>query len=184
MTTFFRFSMLCVAFLCWGCSSQAAKEDNPKTAHAAPDTPTDTMEASLVSKGGSSLRGHVIVAQKEDRFTLTVNVHSGTPGSRYQVAFFDNGNCSSPNAFSAGKLWLPPETPADPATWIPRVSIDVGGSGSLIVRSLPNPQRHPIAVFKNKSVLIFDGKIAPLEPGVINDVIACGVFSVPKPFFD
>jgi hypothetical protein len=144
--------------------------------------PETSLEAPLYSKGGSAVRGEVTISQHDDTWRLSVSLHAAMPDERFRVAFFDNGNCSSPNAFSAGKLWAPPDTPSDvdPGTWIPLIHSDFNGEANIVSLRLPNPGRHSLEVFRKKSVLIFQRRdVQVLKPGVKNDVAACGVFNTP-----
>ncbi|MDR0247881.1 MAG: hypothetical protein LBI16_05775 [Burkholderiales bacterium] len=143
------------------------------------------LAASLFSKGGSSAQGKITIYQRDDRWQLSVTAFSLPPGRPYRVAFFDNGNCSSPNAFSAGKLWLPPDTPEGIRSdkWIPLFYSDSIGGLDVVTR-LPNPGKHSEEVFRNRSVLVFAGDTAQEpKPSVPNEVIACGVFDTIQTFF-
>jgi len=143
------------------------------------------LAAPLFSKGGSSAQGKITIYQKDDRWLLSVSIFGLPPGASYRVAFFDNGNCSSPNAFSAGKLWLPPDTPEGtrPDKWIPPFYAGTNGSLDAAVR-LPNPGQHSEEVFRKRSVLVFAGDaVQELKPGVPNEVAACGVFDTIQALF-
>jgi Cu/Zn superoxide dismutase len=143
------------------------------------------LEAPLLSKGGSSAQGKISIYQKDDRWQLSATMFSLPPGASYRVAFFDNGNCSSPNAFSAGKLWLPPDAPEGTRSdkWIPLFYSGVNGSLDAVTR-LPNPGRHSEEAFRGRSVLVFaDDRVQELKPGVPNNVVACGVFDTIQALF-
>ncbi|MCL2296738.1 MAG: hypothetical protein FWC38_10440 [Proteobacteria bacterium] len=143
------------------------------------------LAAPLFPKGGSSAQGKITVYQKGDRWQLSVTVFGLPPGATLRVAFFDNGNCSSPNAFSAGKLWLPPDAPEGtrPDKWISLFYTSVNGSLDAVTR-LPNPGRHSEEAFRSRSVLVFaDDNVQELKPGVPNNVVACGVFDTIEAFF-
>jgi Copper/zinc superoxide dismutase (SODC). len=162
---------------CGGKAAQAPVENEPR------EKKETILRADLLSKGGSAVHGFVSVAARKDRWVVSANITGATFGD-YRVAFFDNGNCSSPNAFSAGKLWAPPETPSDPAIWVPLLTADTVGNMQTIAR-LPNPQRLDVSVFKKRSVLIFSGRnVSELKPGVRNEVVACGVFDTPSSLLD
>ncbi|MDR2710618.1 MAG: hypothetical protein LBB65_04725 [Burkholderiales bacterium] len=147
--------------------------------------PLRGLEAPLFSKGGSSAQGKITVSQSGNRWHLSIAIFGVPPASLYRVAFFDNGNCSSPNAFSAGKLWLPPGTPADikPDKWISPVHASIAGGIDVVAR-LPNPEQRNEEVFRKRSVLVFAGNdVQELKPGVANDVVACGVFDTIQTLF-
>jgi Cu/Zn superoxide dismutase len=168
----------------------AACSNNPVNAPGPAENPEKKkslrgLEAHLIAKGGSSARGKVTINQKGDRWQLSITAFSLPPGLAYRVAFFDNGNCSSPNAFSAGKLWLPPGSPEGtrPDVWIPSLYTDTLGNADVVMR-LPNPVGHDEEVFRKRSVLIFFGNTAQeLKPGVPNEVVACGVFDTIQTLF-
>lgn len=143
------------------------------------------LEAPLFPKGGSSAQGKITIYQKDDRWQLSVTVFGLSPGASLRVAFFDHGNCSSPNAFSAGKLWLPPDAPegTQPDKWITLFHTTANGSLDAVTR-LPNPGRHSEEAFRSRSVLVFAGDtVQELKPGVPNGVVACGVFDTIQTFF-
>lgn len=147
--------------------------------------PMRGLEAPLYAKGGSGVQGKITVIQSGDRWRLSITLFGLPPSSTYRLAFFDNGNCSSPNAFSAGKLWAPPGTPEGtrPDRWIPTFS--AGQAGSIdAVTSLPNPGEHDESVFRKRSILVFAGMdVEELKPSVRNDVVACGVFDTIQTLF-
>jgi hypothetical protein len=136
------------------------------------------LEAPLFPKGGSSAKGSISVYPRGERWVLSVSIVGLPPNTAYRVAFFDNGNCSSPNAFSAGKPWLPPETPEGTRAdkWITTMHATMHGTIDSAVR-LPNPSRHNEEVFRKRSVLVFIGEhVQELKPDIPNNVVACGVF--------
>ncbi|MCL2873208.1 MAG: hypothetical protein FWF41_09635 [Betaproteobacteria bacterium] len=147
--------------------------------------PMRGLEALLYAKGGSSAQGKIMVVQSGDRWRLSITIFGLPPSSTYRLAFFDNGNCSSPNAFSAGKLWPPPGTPEGTRLdrWIPTFSASQGGSIDAVT-SLPNPSEQNESVFRKRSVLVFAGiDVQELKPSVRNDVVACGVFDTIQTLF-
>ncbi|MDR2172639.1 MAG: hypothetical protein LBE32_00265 [Burkholderiales bacterium] len=164
----------------------ACSSNNPASASAEkPKEPIRGLEAPLFPKGGASAQGKITIYQKDDRWQLSVTVFGLPPGKSLRVAFFDHGNCSSPNAFSAGALWLPPDTPEGtrPDKWIPLFHTTANGSLDAVTR-LPNPGRHTEEAFRSRSVLVFAGDtVQELKPGVPNGVVACGVFDTIQTFF-
>ncbi|MDR0770811.1 MAG: hypothetical protein LBE75_06385 [Burkholderiales bacterium] len=166
-------AMVLVLSACGGSTLSGASGDPPGD-----NKPLRGLAAPLFSKGGSSAQGKITIYQKDDRWQLSVTIFSLSPGASYRLAFFDNGNCSSPNAFSAGKLWSPPDMPEGirPDKWIPLLHADTLGNLDAVTR-LPNPGRHNEEVFRKRSVLVFVGDtVRELAPGVSNEVAACGVF--------
>lgn len=172
--------LACLFAACSGQSVQRIAEDDQ------PEKPENMLEARMLPKGGSSIKGTITVAAKGKSWRVSVIV-TGAPYGDYRVAFFDNGNCTSPNAFSAGKIWMPPGIPegTEADRWIPLLNPDPATGNAQLTTRLPNPEGHGIDLFHNRSVLIFSGRNAEeLAPGVRNDVVACGTFEVPTSLFD
>jgi hypothetical protein len=168
----------------------AACSSNPVNAPDSAENPEKRksprgLEARLIAKGGSSAQGRIAIDQKGDRWQLSITVFALSASSLYRVAFFDHGNCSSPNAFSAGKLWLPPGSPEGtrPDVWISSLYTDTLGNADVVMR-LPNPAGHNEEVFRKRSVLVFAGSaVQELKPGAPNEVVACGVFDTIQTLF-
>jgi Cu/Zn superoxide dismutase len=138
--------------------------------------PSPGLVAPLVGLG-SAVSGKVRVIDRGDGITVMV---SGTnlPIGEYRVAFHQNGNCSSPNGFSAGPAWAPPGR--SPATLIPPLrNSDGNAEASVSVSGVHTAGENGLA---GRSVLLYWGKIEEVRPGVRNNVIACGIFEPVKPF--
>lgn len=171
---------LAAALVLGACSSGKLSNAPGSPVEMPPEKERQTrgLEAPLYSKGGSSAQGAITIYQKDDRWQLSITIFALPPATAYRLVFFDNGNCSSPNAFSAGKPWLPPDTPEGtrPDKWIPYMYADGRGNIDAVIR-LPNPAQHSEEVFRKRSVLVFAGdKVTELKPGVPNEVVGCGVF--------
>lgn len=141
----------------------------------------DTLEARLVSKGGSGARGTVRFAQTGKGLELSVYFYNVPVGS-YRVAVHANGNCTSPNAFSAGAPWIPPG-----ATQPIVVGFSVDENGADFSQRVPGlTLTGPMGV-SGRSAVIHQGWNGPLDavPDVPNDRVACGVFGdvLPLPTF-
>ena len=141
----------------------------------------DTLEARLVSKGGSGARGTVRFAQTGKGLELSVYFYNVPVGS-YRVAVHANGNCTSPNAFSAGVPWIPPG-----ATQPIVFGFFVDENGADFSRRVPGlTLTGPMGV-SGRSAVIHQGWNGPLDavPDVPNDRVACGVFGdvLPLPTF-
>ena len=67
-------------------------------------------EARFLPIGGSSLTGAAMLGAYDGGVQMQVNFNGRGPG-RYRVMIHANGNCSSPNGFSAGPPWAPPGVP-------------------------------------------------------------------------
>ena len=144
-------------------------------------TRADTLEARLVSKGGSGARGTVRFAQTGKGLELSVYFYNVPVGS-YRVAVHANGNCTSPNAFSAGAPWIPPG-----ATQPIVFGFFVDENGADFSRRVPGlTLTGPMGV-SGRSAVIHQGWNGPLDavPDLPNDRVACGVFGdvLPLPTF-
>ena len=60
--------------------------------------------ARLVSKNGSATYGNVVFTQRGDKVAILANVFN-IPGGPHSFYIHETGNCSSPNAASAGPVW-------------------------------------------------------------------------------
>jgi len=141
----------------------------------------DTLEARLVSKGGSGARGAVRFAQTGKGLELSVYFYNVPVGS-YRVAVHANGNCTSPNAFSAGAPWIPPG-----ATQPIVFGFYVDENGADFSQRVPGlTLTGPMGV-SGRAAVIHQGWNGPLDavPDVPNDRVACGVFGdvLPLPTF-
>jgi Cu-Zn family superoxide dismutase len=151
------------------CGGQPAKETAP---------PRVNVEAKLVGIGGSSANGSAVLY--ETRSGVDVNVWLGSAGpGQYRIAVHENGNCSSPNGFSAGPPWGPPG--GKPVA----VLFDKGDDTRTAVVSLPGYRLAGPNGVTGRSVIIHAGPASSLEaqPGVPNSRIACGVIGNPVQMF-
>lgn len=119
----------------------------------------------------SAVSGKVRVFDRGDGITVLVS-GANLPFGEYRVAFHENGNCSSPNGFSAGPAWAP--VGRSPATLIPPLNNPDGNAeASVYVAGVHTTGENGLA---GRSVMLYWGAITPVQPGVRNNVIACGVF--------
>ena len=170
-----RFAWL-VAALFAGCASDGTwYQIAPAPAAAAP------ANLGLVAnlRGlSSAARGKVRVIDKGDGVTVLV---SGTnfPPNQFRVSFNVNGNCSSPNGFSAGPPWAPPGM--NPYELIPLFwNADGNPQGEAFVRGVHTTGENGVA---GRSVVIYWGpKVTDALPDVPNNRTACGVFEPVPPF--
>jgi Cu-Zn family superoxide dismutase len=126
--------------------------------------------AQLVPKNGSVVVGTIRIVPRDDGVTVNIRATSLRPG-RFRVLFHSTGNCSSPNAFSAGAPWSPPGT--EPAVlWLAGSS---EGDATLSQRLRGYKLDGPDGLV-GKSVVLHEAT-GPLDaqPGVPNGRLACGV---------
>ena len=79
-------------------------------ASKAPNGAPTMAEARFQPINRSSVVGAAILAGYDGGVRLQVNFNGPGPGE-YRVMIHANGNCSSPNGFSAGAPWAPPGVP-------------------------------------------------------------------------
>ena len=150
----------------------------PKMSDIVPSTGNQAV-AKLVSKNGSSTTGTVLFTQRGDKVALLVQVFN-LAGGPHSLYIHETGNCSSPNAASAGPVWnargaspgarrsgeLPNivvrhEENATLEAQVAGLSVGTGAANDVIGHSV-----------------VVHGKLDPdpkPEFGVINDWLACGV---------
>jgi len=153
-----------------GCESKA-----PAPGAASP--PPTMAEAKFRPIGGSSLAGAAILAAYDGGVRIQVNFQGEGPG-QYRVMVHANGNCSSPNGFSAGAPWAPPGVPLKEEGY-PIHKAD--NSGSFVVR-LPGYRIDGPDGVLGRSVVVHAGAMGSLAavPDVPNNRIGCGVIGPPS----
>ncbi len=128
---------------------------------------------------GSSTQGKVRVYDYRDGIMVLVS-GSNLPPNQFRVSFNVNGNCSSPNGFSAGPPWAPPGmNPYDlvPMFW----NADGNAQGEAYVPGVHTTGENGVA---GRSVVIYWGdKVTDAVPDVPNNRAACGVFEPVQPLF-
>src|SRR5207244_1359936 len=90
--------------------------------------PSPGLVASLRGLG-AAVTGKVRVIDRGDGITLLISAIN-MPIGEYRVAFHQNGNCSSPNGFSAGPAWAP--SGQSPATLIPPLTNSDGNAEASV----------------------------------------------------
>ena len=129
---------------------------------------------------GSAIVGRVRVIDRGDGVSVLLSANNILQGS-YRMAFHQNPNCSSPNAFSAGPAWSPAGT--NPATLIPPLFQRNDGATDveLHVSGVHTQGENGLA---GRSVVLYVGStITEIKPGVPNNALACGVFEPVRPLF-
>ena len=125
---------------------------------------------------GSSLTGTVRVRESGELLIVMVSVSGLKPGGTYRVVFHENGNCSSPNGFSAGAQWTPPGTRDAATRVVPLLHASTEGTALLTARL--RGLRMGEGGMTNRGVLVYEGTEAETpRPSVPNNVVACGAFA-------
>jgi len=163
----------------WNPSTWFSRDSQPSGA-----TPRELPGVEARMKAiGSAINGVVRVRESGDLFVLRADFGGLTPGAEYRIVLHENGNCSSPNAFSAGAPWSPPGAGASPAQLIPVMRAASEGSGILTVR-LKGVRMGGDGGLLKRSVVIYQGYTPePLRPGVPNNAVGCGVFEPSQTLF-
>lgn len=153
-----------------GCVTREAPRDAAE--------PGAASEANLRSIGGSAIRGNISVIPRSNSVTIVVSMSGAAPGT-YRVAIHANGNCGSPNGFSAGPPLVFAET-GKPIVVDFDVSFEVGAALTRRVGgvALKNP-----ADLNGRSVVVHFGRSGTLDaaPDVPNGRAACGVLGPLQP---
>ena len=134
-------------------------------------------EARFRQIGGMSMTGAAILHEYDGGVQMKVNFNGPGPG-QYRVMIHANGNCTSPNGFSAGAPWAPPGVPLAEEGY-PFIKSD--DSASVVVR-LPGYRLDGPNGVAGRSVVVHAsarGTIVAL-PDVPNDRIGCGVIGKPS----
>ena len=171
-----RYAALAAAVLLSACSSTASMD--PRTWFAKDATPAPKareepgVEARLKDMG-AGVSGAVYVRESGDLLVVRLVMQTDRPGT-YRVVFHANGNCSSPNAFSAGAPWSPPGATASPGRLVPPAYAGTDGNVTLVARI----RGVRMGDLDKRGVLIYRGDdTTPPQPDVPNNVVACGVFT-------
>jgi superoxide dismutase, Cu-Zn family len=138
------------------------------------------VEARFTGAGGSVVTGAAVLKRYDGGVIMMVNFANVGPGP-YRVAIHANGNCSSPNAFSAGPPWAPPGHEG------PVPILRLLKSDDLTAHSirLPGYRIEGPDGITGRSVVVHSGAQGSLEaqPGVPNNRIACGVIGPLRSIF-
>lgn len=163
-----------------GCASREAPRDAAGGVPAAPAAPEQvaSADATLRPIGGSAIRGNVSVIPRKDSVTIALSIAGAAPGA-YRVAIHANGNCSSPNGFSAGPPLIFAES-GKPVVVDFDLSVEVGVA---LTRRVGGIALASPAVLNGRSVVVHYGRTGTLDavPDVPNERVACGVLGPPQP---
>lgn len=126
--------------------------------------------ANLIGRNGSVVGGTVRFVARDDGVGVTVYATALPPGP-FRVVIHSRGNCSSPNAFSAGNPWSPPGLPPLVLT----ISANPDGTAQLSTRIRGYKLDGPDGVI-GKAVVVHEPRgTLEAQPDVPNGRIACGV---------
>ena len=138
------------------------------------------VEARFIGAGGSVVTGAAVLKSYDGGVIMMVNFGNIGPGP-YRVAIHANGNCSSPNAFSAG----PPWAPAGHDGPVPILRLIKSDDLTANTIRLPGYRIDGPDGIMGRSVVVHSGAQGSLEaqPGVPNNRVACGVIGPLRSLF-
>ena len=166
------------ASLVAGACSTSPPSDTAKADDAAKKVEMG-QQATLRAVGGSAVQGKVRVIDRGDGAVVLLSMMS--LHGPYRVAFHERPNCTSPNAFSAGRPWAPPAAGKRPEDLVP---ILYANSENRVESEVRVPKLHAAGAdgVAGRSVVIYAGTDIPdIRPDVPNSAIACGVFEAAEP---
>lgn len=142
------------------------------------------VEAVFSQVNASGMNGTARFVDRGGVTEVLIIVSNGPPTS-FSVAIHERGNCSSPNAFSAGKPWAPPGWPTPATRMFPSIVLNTNGTGDMTVRLRSLALSGPDSL-QGRAVLVHAGATVgeDLRPGVPNNVVLCGVIGPVRSFFD
>jgi superoxide dismutase, Cu-Zn family len=135
--------------------------------------------ALLKPRNNSNVTGTVSFTQRGDKVAVVADIHELTPG-QHSLYIHQVGNCTSPNAASAGKVWTLPGTPpgAPRQGDLPALVPTTEGNANVLisVRNLSVGDGKPTDVIGH-AVVVHAGLDPNPDPqfGVRNGWLACGV---------
>ncbi|HVR94009.1 MAG TPA: superoxide dismutase family protein [Casimicrobiaceae bacterium] len=141
--------------------------------------------AKLLPKNGSSVGGTVTFVQRGDKIVVAAVVHELTPGP-HSMYIHEVGNCSSPNAASAGKVWaLVGAAPGRTRSGnLPEIVAGSQGNASVVadLRGITLGDGSPLDIIGH-AVVVHSGVDLDPRPefGVLNGWLACGVIQRQQP---
>jgi Cu/Zn superoxide dismutase len=168
MSVFARFVTCLVALaLLASCSSTASDS-------AAQRARVGGLVAQLRSPS-SAVTGVARVYDYRDGVQVQVAIDNLIPG-RYRIAIHENGNCRSPNLFSAGPAWAPPGSAKPAADLLPQMYTNSDGNQNGYVAFISGVRTDQPPSLRGKSVVIHWGtSVGEAFPGQPNNRVACGV---------
>lgn len=139
---------------------------------------SDTSAAARLKPKNSSVTGAISFVQRGDKVVMAAVIQELLPGP-HLLFIHEVGNCSSPNAASAGRVWSVPGTASGKRLGdLPQLVAGTEGKANLVVSlsGITVGGGGPTDVI-GRSVVVHDSLNPDPRPefGVANDWIACGV---------
>lgn len=150
----------------------------PKMSDILPPTGNQAV-AQLVAKNGSGTYGNVMFTQRGDKVAVLVQVFN-VAGGPHSLYIHQTGNCSSPNAASAGPVWNAKGTSpgARRSGELPNLVVRHEETATLEAQVTGLSVGTAAANDVIGHSVVVHGKLDPdpkPEYGVVNDWLACGV---------
>jgi Cu-Zn family superoxide dismutase len=133
-----------VAGAAWAGKEQEKKAPPPQTQAAGKATskqPDGKASAAIEGRSGSSLSGTAEFKAHDGMLMITVTIQGAPPGE-HAVHIHEKGDCSAPDASSAGGHFNPgghqhgaPDSPEHHAGDLGNITIAADGTGSLMIHS-------------------------------------------------
>ena len=140
------------------------------------------LEARLRGSG-SSATGTVRVFDHRDGVVLQLSLYN-LPTGTYRIAFHEKGNCRSPNLFSAGQAWAPPDSGRTPDELLPQAMTDTAGDIPTYTAFIKGARAEGALSLRGRTVVVHWGnKVSDAFPGQPNNRFACGVLDTITPLF-
>ncbi|HSQ80955.1 MAG TPA: superoxide dismutase family protein [Casimicrobiaceae bacterium] len=164
-----------------GCATSGESGRAPEpAAPGAAAKPGLGQVALLRAIGGSAVTGRVRVVDHGDGAMVTVAAFN-LPIGEFRIAIQQIPNCTSPNGFSAGPAWAPPDSKRPPADLVPTLYANSSGTSQASVK-VAGLRATGVNGVAGHSVVVYAGsRVTEARPDVPNERIACGVFDVTEP---
>jgi|RhiMethySRZTD1v2_1073278.scaffolds.fasta_scaffold367829_2 Cu-Zn family superoxide dismutase len=141
------------------------------------------VEAPMRPVGGGSATGTAKFVDRGDGVVAMVVIANLPPGA-YRVAIHRDGNCTSPNAFSAGPAWAPPGSSKPANELLPVIITSSNGDATLTTRVSGLKTDGPNSL-QGRSVVVHYGTIVgEAMPGEPNNRVLCGTVGPVRSFFN
>jgi Cu-Zn family superoxide dismutase len=141
------------------------------------------LTARLLPIGGSAATGGAAFVQYPNSVGMDVSIYGMRVGV-YRAVIHADGNCSSPNGFSAGPPWSPPGVAPPLTAQVRSFVLNKDSSAELSVRLTGVTLDGPNGLL-GRSVVIHEGSEGSLQavPGIPNGRVACGVIGPVQALF-
>jgi Cu/Zn superoxide dismutase len=152
------------------------------TADTSPGSKGGGVQAVMLRPGGTGNPVNVRFVDRGDGVTMTLFA-TNLPLGTYRALVHVNGNCTSPNFFSAGPAWAPAGSPVPANRLTPEFTTNSDGDLTLTMHIAGARTTGPDGLL-GKSVVLHEGPVTEAVPGVRNERELCGVIGPLLSFFN